>query len=49
MRFELKKLLNLLSICPNFNLLGILNFGMALFKFQITIKSKKERKKKDMG
>jgi formate/nitrite transporter FocA (FNT family) len=42
MRFELKKLLNLLSICSNINLLGILNFGMALFKFQITSSYAKE-------
>jgi len=48
MRFELKKLFNLLSICSNINLLGILSFGMVLLKFQKTIKSK-QKKKPDMG
>jgi hypothetical protein len=41
-RFKLKKNFSLLSICSNINLLGILNFGMVLFKFQRTIKSKKK-------
>jgi hypothetical protein len=44
MRFELECFFDLLSICSNINLLGILNFGMALFKLQTTIKSKKKKK-----